>query len=93
MNKAQAQSLIRSTAQTGCIFLSTHCKERMRERNVNTDDILHVMMWGQVKEIKNARKNNEWEIRVAGKDLNGSNLVVVAAVNKNRNTLIITVWG
>ena len=92
MNKVQAQSLIRSVAKTGCIHLSSHCKKRMLERNISTDDILQVLMWGKVTEIKKAKKDFEWKIRVTGKDLDNSNLLIVATVDKNANTLIVTVF-
>lgn len=47
----QVESQIRRIAKTGStgVALSRHCREeRMPERNVDFQDILHVLNWGKV---------------------------------------------
>ena len=36
---------------SGCIKFSNHCRDRMIERNVTVDDILYVIMWGDVGDL------------------------------------------
>ncbi len=64
----------------------------MKKRNVTTEDILYVLMWGDIKEIKKNDKRNSWKIEIKGKDLDGDKLTVQAAVNEDERTIIITVY-
>ncbi len=52
MDKNSARETLRDIARHGCFAFTNHCRDRMLERNVNADDILNVLMWGEIKEIK-----------------------------------------
>ena len=53
-----AKSTLRNLSKTGGIIISKHCSEQMKKRNVTTEDILYVLMWGDIKEIKKNDKRN-----------------------------------
>jgi Domain of unknown function (DUF4258) len=64
----------------------------MEKRNVTTEDILHVLMWGDIKEIKKNDRHNNWQMEVEGKDLDGDKLTIQAAVIEEERTIVITVY-
>jgi hypothetical protein len=51
LNLDAAKSTIREILQgpRGVVFLTRHCKERIEERNVLMDDILHLLFWRAVE--------------------------------------------
>ncbi len=64
----------------------------MLERNLSTDDILDVLLWGYVTKANKPKHSDEWKIRVVGKDLDNKSLVVVTTLEKNSKTLAITLF-
>lgn len=92
MNKDQAKEIIRKLAKYGCILITNHCRAQMRKRNVTTDDILHVLMWGDIKTVQKDAKYSNWKCEVEGKDLEDDVLTVQAAVSEDERTIIITVY-
>ena len=52
MTKKEAKDCIREFAKNGCIQPTNHCRERMQERQINMDDILNVLMWGDVVDLQ-----------------------------------------
>jgi len=92
MDRSQAKRTLRELAQKGCIIISRHCREQMKKRNVTTEDMLHVLMWGSIKEIKKNDKHDNWQMEVNGKDLDGDILTVQAAVSEEKRTIVITVY-
>ena len=64
----------------------------MKERNVDAQDILYVLMWGDIIEIKRNTVHNNWKWKVRGKDLDDDLLTVQAAVNEDERTIVITVY-
>ena len=92
MNSDQAKEIIRELAKQGCIIISDHCRTRMQERNVTTDDRLYVLMWGNIDKIKKNTKYNNWKLEVEGRDLNDDQLTVQATVNEDERTIVITVY-
>jgi hypothetical protein len=52
----------------------------MIERNVNADDILHVLRTGCVSNPEWDDKHTNWKYPVSGLDLDGVSLVVVIAL-------------
>ena len=84
-----AKSAIREILQSprGLVFPTRHCKERMEQRNVQMDDILHLLFWGSVErgqESGNAERN---VFRVSDADIEGEPLVVVVEVILEENRL------
>lgn len=92
MNRDQAKTTLRNLAKVGCVVISNHCRAQMQKRNVTTDDILHILMWGNIKKIEENTKHNNWKIEVEGQDLDDDQLTVQAAVNEDERTIVITVY-
>jgi len=93
MTKDEAKKCLRDYAQYGYIQLRTHCKERMVERGVNMDDVLNVLLWGEIKEIRHNKDHDSWECKVKGKDIDGDDLVFIAGIYEGCNTVrCITVY-
>jgi len=76
----------------GNIIISKHCSAQMEKRNVTTDDILNVLIWGKIIEIEKNTQHDNWEIEVEGQDFDGDQLTVHAAANEDERTIIITVY-
>ncbi|SPD74426.1 hypothetical protein PITCH_A230112 [uncultured Desulfobacterium sp.] len=93
MNKAQAKTYLRRFAN---LYFNTtkHCRERMAERDVTVDDILNVVHWGEVIEIEEDKEHGNWICTVKGVDIEGEELVFVAAIDENKGSVLcITVKG
>jgi hypothetical protein len=84
-----AKSAIREILQTprGVVFPTRHCKERMEQRNVQMDDILHLLFWGTVELGQEAGDAERSVFRVSGTDIEGEPLVVVVEIVKEENRL------
>ncbi len=81
MDKKEAKSLLKNLTRD-CIIITEHCKQRMRERDVVIDDILYVIMWGEVSDIEEDPEHNNWKCYVKGKDIEGDDLTVIAGINE-----------
>lgn len=91
MNKEQARTLLRYFAPA-MIRLTRHCRKRMRERDVSMDDILSVLNWGKITDLKWNEECQNWECTIEGKDTDGEDLIFVAAIDEeDRSVLCITV--
>ena len=66
----------------------------MAERDVTVDDILNVIYWGDIIELKGDEEYGSWECTIKGLDIDGEKLVFVAALDENdTSVLCITVKG
>jgi Domain of unknown function (DUF4258) len=93
MDKEQAKTLIRRLANQGCIGFSNHCRNSMDDRNVNSDDFLRVLMWGQVQSVKKNNKTGHWKCEVNGNDVDGDNLTLQVAIDEDGGRVIcVTVY-
>jgi hypothetical protein len=65
-----------------------HCKARMNERNVQMDDILYCLSWGEVEYGREFgdRENNIF--RVVFTDTEGEPLTLVVLIDADNNRLI-----
>jgi len=65
----------------------------MEKRNVTSEDILHVLMWGDLSEIQKQNENQEIKCKLTGKDIEGDRLTLqVAVCEKNNSVICITVY-
>jgi hypothetical protein len=90
----EIESQIRRIAKAGSrgVALSRHCREeRMPERNVDFQDILHVLNWGKV--VHDPDPNTDNKFKVIGEDLEGVNLCVVIIILDENSLLVKTVHG
>lgn len=91
MDRATVKATLRDIARFKTIGLSKHCRERMAERNVSMEDIVHVLMWGTISDIETVDPDR-WRCTVTGKDLDGDELVLVAALDAENEAACITVY-
>ena len=92
MDKNQAKEILRNIVTYGNIILSNHCRAQMQKRKVTTDDILHVLMCGNINKVEENPEYNNWQVEIEGQDLDDDQLTVQAAINENERTIIITVY-
>ncbi len=79
-----AKSTIREILQSpwGVVFLTRHCKERMEERNVQVDDILHPLFWGTIEPGQESGDAERNVFRVSGTDIEAEPLVTAVEIIK-----------
>ena len=93
MTADEIKRCLRELAQHGCIQPSKHCRERMAERQVQMDDALHVLLWGEVSEVNYNEEHDSWQCKVSGTDIDGDDLVFIAGVYEHCHTVrCITVY-
>jgi hypothetical protein len=71
----------------GLVFPTQHCKERMIERNVQMDDVIHLLFWGTLEPGQKVGDLERNVFRVRGADLEGEPLVIVLAIEREENRL------
>ena len=89
----EAKSIIREIVRGGTLILSRHAKERMAERGYTLQDVVHILLHGEIvkKEYKNKAQN--WAYRVQGYDLENDEGAIVVAIIKRMFAIVITVLG
>lgn len=87
----EIKKCIRRIAQRGGrgIALTNHCKEQMVEREVDINDILNVLNWGEV--VHDPSEKTQMKFKVLGNDLEGVSLCVVIIILDQDSLLGITV--
>jgi len=94
MDIQEAKKLLYSFAREDCLRLSKHCRKRMAERGVTTDDFLQVIFWGEITSISEDEEYQNCTCEITGKDTNGDDLTLqVAIIEKEYSILCITVYG
>lgn len=89
----QIESHIRRIAKTGSrgVALSKHCREEsMPDHNVDFQDILNVLNWGQA--VHDPDDNCDMKFKVNGSDSEGEPLTAVVVFLDNNSLLVITLW-
>lgn len=88
MNRDTAKELIRRLAYRSCIAYSKHCSQRMSQRSVTSDDFLQVLMWGSVNSVKYNPDTGHWKCEVQGDDIDGDELKIQIAIDKESEEII-----
>lgn len=76
MNKEELISEIRQIARYGYVQTGKHCRERMSERNVSTDDFLNVLLWGDLISFEKDEQYQNLKCEMKGQDINGDELTL-----------------
>jgi len=93
MTKDEIKRCLREFAQGGYFQQSKHCRDRMLERQITTDDVLKVLLWGQVTEIEYNQEHGSWQCKVTGTDVENEPLVFIAGIYEHCYTVrCITVY-
>lgn len=53
----------------------------MAQRNVTTDDMLHVLNWGRITDLLWDDDRQNYKCRIEGADIDGDELVFIAAID------------
>ncbi len=57
------------------------------------DDVLWVIMWGELKGLEKDSEHNNWKCTISGKDIEEDDLTVIMALDEETETVIgITVF-
>lgn len=93
INIPEIKRQIKRIAQSGGrgIALTRHARERMFERDVDINDILYVLNWGEVEHDPD--KDADLKFKVSWTDLEGEPLCVVLILLDEESLLIKTVHG
>jgi hypothetical protein len=91
MDRATAKATLRDIARFKRMGLSKHCRDRMTERNVSMEDIVHVLLWGTITNIETVDPDR-WRCTITGEDLDGDELVLVAALDAAKEAACVTVY-
>ena len=89
----QIETQIRRIAKTGSrgVALSRHCREEsMPDHNVDFQDILNVLNWGQV--VHDPDENCDMKFKVNGSDLEGEPLTVIVIILDENSLFAKTLW-
>jgi len=88
-----AKSIIREIVADGVLILSRHAKKRMEERGYTLQDVVHILLHGEIVKREYADKTTNWSYSVQGYDLENGEGAVVIAIIKRRSAIVITVLG
>ena len=89
----EAQSIIREIVRNGTLILSRHAKERMAERGYTLQDVVHILLHGEIVKKEYKDKAQNWAYRVQGYDLENDEGAIVVAIIKRMSAIVITVLG
>ena len=94
LSPAEAQRKIRLILEEGTIYISGHCRRRMRTRGVDDLDIAHVLEKGQIiRQAEWEPDHENWKYRVEGTDIEGDELTAITVVfEADLSLAIVTVF-
>jgi hypothetical protein len=93
LDNQKALELIRKIikSKSGQIIFSLHAKERMRERSYTTDDVLHILLKGDIASKEFHNPTQVWRYKIQSEDLAGEEGAVVTAIINSASLVVITV--
>lgn len=83
--------IIREIVTGGTIIISSHAKERMIERKYTAHDVEYVLLNGKITKKEFNTKAQNWAYTIKGKDTEGDDAGVVAAIVRRMSVVVITV--
>lgn len=89
----EARSIIREIISDGVLILSRHAKERMAERGYSLQDVVHILLHGEIVKKEYKEKTKNWSYRIQGRDLENDEGAVVVAIIRRMSAIVITVLG
>jgi len=81
MTPTEALERAREDAKMGRVDRGPHARQRMKERNVQVEDVRRAMM--SATKAAHDRENDTWKL-TGGKDVDGDGLTVVVAFDPTR---------
>jgi len=92
--KLQATRLIKLISRNGSVRPTKHSRQRMQERDISMQDILHAFSTGKViADPELDIKTNRWKYNITGNGIDIKNITVATDIHEQENYLaIITVF-
>lgn len=89
-----ALKLIRGNLSNGDTNPTNHFKDRLKERKVTMQDVLHIFKTGKIIDPPDLDiKTGEWKYKVEGATLDEKTIAVIVTVEKGCTTLITCIKG
>jgi hypothetical protein len=93
MTIKEAKQVLEEIINADFLRISGHCGDRLRDRNVSTQDIEYLLMTGIIIRAERQPEFGEYSITIQGKDLDGEPLTMEAAlIVGERRVLCKTVY-
>lgn len=83
---------IREIVKSGRIYYTRHCRERMYLRNVQMDDIIYVLLQGNIEQGQDEGDFESQVFRIIGTDVEEEPLTVVVQITNDQKLLCLTVF-
>ena len=88
----EAEKEIHNIAKFASIILSPHCRDRMRKRDYDINDLYNVLSKGKINTPPEYdRKHYDWKFKVEGKAIEGDEAIVVTVIQSHRELFCITI--
>lgn len=91
ISNSNAHKIIREIVTGGTIIISSHAKERMIERKYTAHDVEYILLNGEITKKEFNTKAQNWAYTIKGKDMEGDDAGVVAAIVRGMSAVVITV--
>ena len=89
-SKAEALKIIKGIIANGRMILSTHLKQRMREKDFDMQDVLSAIKTGNVyRKAEPHPQSGRWIYPVEGKTIDGQKLRVEINIGDDRKHVVI----
>lgn len=85
----EAHQRIRRLVNEGSTILAYHASDRMNERNVDDQDVMHVLTYGSINGDETHWKKDAWRYVVTGEDIEGEETKCVVVIEDD--LIIVTV--
>lgn len=92
LSNKDAEKKIQKIVESGNIIFTNHCREQMKDRTLNTDDLVFLLRNGKINKPPEYDQKN-WKYRVEGKIIDGDECAVITAIVGDNVLLCITAWG
>jgi hypothetical protein len=90
LNSSEAEQLIRLIVNDGTVEISAHCRQRMHWRRVSTQDLIHLLLTGEVKPLAEWDSDHgNWKYRVEGTDIDGDELRAITVILETDMLLVV----
>lgn len=88
-----ATKTIREIVRRGEIKTGTHCKQRMKERGFSFQDLLSILMNGEVKDEAQYHKEcRQYRFRVEGPTIDDGEAIAVTVIIDKYSVFVVSVF-
>lgn len=89
----EAIDRIREIARFGDVRTTSHCRMRMIERGFHFQDLLSILLNGEIKERPEYDdKHDQLKYRVQGQTIDGDSAIAVTVIMSRYSLLVVTIF-